>query len=758
MAFCFISCGKTDDTEIADTRIKVMLSYGEGVTVTGENPVLVEPGTPVTFSVTLDDGYVFTNLSRGIYDNGTVTVEGLYENTTVKLFAEKLDYSTYDEYRYYFNGEDADTTSVPSSTKVHGGDLVTVRANENYRIFLGWSFDGHTVDKSKMISTEREYTFRISPDVANSNNIVRIYANYVDSGVYYYHLNGGTYNTSTPNTEKNSYYSLSKVQNTVKVTMSGDYLEVFAAVPLFWDDNTFTCEGYVLKEYNTEPDGSGVGYSFGSRYLIETNDGATNVLYCIWEKADPTLFEYQSFSYPCPTTAARAPHWHEEGIKITAYLGNAQTVAIPEMIDGKYVTGIANGAFVGKGFRTLLLPKTIQSIDNGAFVGCSDMETLYFPDSIYSISNFAFDEDSMESFRNLYVNATMAPRHVSPYAVKLSRLFETRESNRIIVIAGSSVYQGLSSEYLGALLDKDYEVVNFGTTRTTHGLIYLEAMSAYAHEGDIVLYAPENSSYMFGETTLYWKTLRDMESFYNLYRHIDISNYTNVFAAFAEFNQQYRYKQNPSRYEKSYDMIIKDGRSVNEYGEYQKSDRTGLASKYIDSYHITLNNRVKSRFEAAWDDEAVQEATKDYNDPSNPTWASIDDTKFSKQVNYAILAAKQSGAAVYFSFCPVDADKVVPDARDAEWLKDYDALISSIYLFDGVLGESRDYVYAHEYFYDNAFHLNDIGRAYRTYRVYLDLAELLGISPVGFLSSGTDFEGCIFEGDDGIPEIEVPYL
>ena len=90
-AFCFISCGKTDDTEIADTRIKVMLSYGEGVTVTGENPVLVEPGTPVTFSVTLDDGYVFTNLSRGIYDNGTVTVEGLYENTTVKLFAEKLD-------------------------------------------------------------------------------------------------------------------------------------------------------------------------------------------------------------------------------------------------------------------------------------------------------------------------------------------------------------------------------------------------------------------------------------------------------------------------------------------------------------------------------------------------------------------------------------------------------------------------------------------------------------------------------------------
>ena len=205
--------------------------------------------------------------------------------------------------------------------------------------------------------------------------------------------------------------------------------------------------------------------------------------------------------------------------------------------------------------------------------------------------------------------------------------------------------------------------------------------------------------------------------------------------------------------------MIKEDRTINEYGEYQHKNRVGLSEKYIDSYHITLNNRVKSRFEAAWDDEDVQEATKDYGDPENITWASIDSPELMNNVNRVIAKAKTSGAGIYFSFCPVDADKVVPEAQNSEWMSAYDELIADIYDFDGVLGKCSDYVYAHEYFYDNAFHLNDIGRAYRTYRVYLDLAELLGIeSAAGFTECGTEFEGCIFEGTSGVPKIGVSYI
>ena len=680
------------------------------------------------------------------------------ESKVIKLYADDLGYSTSEEYRFYFNGEDGDTVSI-SSSKVFGGDVVTVSANETYKTFLGWSFGARTVNSAEMFSTDREYTFRISPNIANDDKIVRIYANYGESGVYYYDLNGGEYNTGTDNTKDNKYYVLSKMQEKIKVTMSGDYLDVFAAVPLFWDDGSFTRAGYVLKEYNTEPDGTGDGYSPGSRYLIERRDGVSNVLYCIWERAEEEYFSYKAFNYPCPTTAARATHWHEEGIMITYYSGNEKTVAVPEMIDGKYVTGIAKGAFSARSFDTLVLPRTIQRIEKNAFMNCPSLETVYLPDSIYDMSNESFDEASYTSLKNIYVGATMAPRNASAYSVKLSRLMETKDSNRVIVIAGSSVYQGLSSEYLGALLEGEYEVINFGTTRTTHGLLYLEAMSAFAHEGDIILYAPENSSYMLGERHLYWKTLRDMESFYNVYRYVDFSNYENIFSAFADYNQRERYTKNPTRFEASYDGIVKDGHSINEYGEYQRADRTGLASKYIDSYHITLNNRVKSRFEAAWDDEDVQEATKDYNDPENITWASIDSPELMNEVNRVIAKAKTSGAKIYFSFCPVDADKVVPEAQNTAWMRAYDALIADIYDFDGVLGKSSDYVFAHVYFYDNAFHLNDVGRAYRTYRVYLDLAELLGIEDVsGFTEFGTDFEGCIFEGTSGVPQTSVPYI
>jgi hypothetical protein len=76
------------------------------------------------------------------------------------------------------------------------------------------------------------------------------------------------------------------------------------------------------------------------------------------------------------------------------------------------------------------------------------------------------------------------------------------------------------------------------------------------------------------------------------------------------------------------------------------------------------------------------------------------------------------------------------------------------------MGSAVDYVYNHKYFYDCAFHVNDYGRAYRTYGLYLDIAEAIGLeAPNGFLSKGTDFDGCLFEeGSDGTPLVGVDFL
>ena len=69
------------------------------------------------------------------------------------------------------------------------------------------------------------------------------------------------------------------------------------------------------------------------------------------------------------------------------------------------------------------------------------------------------------------------------------------------------------------------------------------------------------------------------------------------------------------------------------------------------------------------------------------------------------------------------------------------------------MGSSIDYVYNHEYFYDCAFHLNDYGRTLRTYQLYTDLCEILGITEKkGITDVGRDFNGCLFEvGTTGAP-------
>ena len=749
----FASCDKPNEN---DGKIKVLLTYGSGVTVTSQNPVYINEGESASFDIKLDSTHVFEYASHGEYKDGKLTVSGLTRSTSVKFYTENLGYDTTEDYDFFFFGYDSDTTDTPHASTVKGGTKIRLLAADEYKIFLGWSLNERTTDKSRMISTERDFEFRISPDMANDANIVRVYSNYADAASYYYDANGGVVNSSTPNTVKTDYHNTHKQSDRLKVDMSGDYIELYGGtVPLFYDDNTFTREGYILVEYNTEPDGSGVAYSLGSRYLIDISAGELPVLYCIWRKAE-TLFEYVDFSYPLPSgvDSKRAPIWKNEGVMITSYLGDAESVAVPEMIDGKYVIGIKAGAFTNKSMTELALPKYIQRIEDGAFVGCDKLQTLYFPDDIYDLSDAMFDEATYSSFKNLYVNAVVPPRYAKTdsgaLSIKLARLLSNKSKNRIIVIAGSSTYQGLSSAYMEALLDGEYAVINFGTTRTTTGSIYLEAMGALAHEGDIVIYAPENSTYMMGETELYWKTLRDLECMYNFYRHIDISNYSRVFTAFREFNQGYRYKTNLSRYEDSYARITREGRTVNEYGEYQNPARVGLSDEYIDAYFITLNNRYKSKYEGQWDDEEAQLKNNDYTDPNNKTWESIDSERLSSEMNRVIAKAKSSGAKVYFSFCPVDKDKLVQGADSPQWLAAYDALFKSTYCFDGVIGHSGDYIFEHKYFYDNAFHLNDVGRSIRTYTLYVDICKTLGITDIkGYLSVGTDFEGCIFEAAFG---------
>lgn len=752
------SCGGSDAGGGEDKTYRVMVSLSEGVSIEGENPVEVLAGESAVFKVKVEEGYLYVSSDGAEYNDvtGELTVKNVKKNTNIDLIFKKVDYDLNAEYYYVFKpASPLDTTSV-SGGKIKAGTLINLVAGDNERVFVGWSYGYKISAGGEIISRKRECEFTAEPKYI-VNGSITVYANYLDTDTIYYDANGGVINYGTDNLSS-SYYSATVRSNTLTIKYTKDYLAYFECASSFYDDGTFTRDGYVLTEYNTRPDGKGQSYSLGSKVPIIT-DGNLTTLYCIWSAETPKSdFTYSDFTYNIPSgiTASKVPHWIEQGIIITGYTKDDKTVVIPETIDGKPVIAIASGAFRDKSLETLVMGRRMLTVSDGAFVGCSSITTVYYPDGIYSMNDAAFDEESYASFKNFYVNATTPPRFgssdVGALAVKLSRLLASERDNRVIVISGSSSLQGLGSEYLEALLGNGMKVINFGTTRTTHGAVYLEAMSALTHEGDVIIYAPENSSYMFGERELYWKLFRDLEGMNNIYRYVDFSNYNGMFSSMSELNQKYRFSMTPISYESicAHGELLQDDPTyktgtTNKYGDFLYSLRVGLAANYHDTYFATMNNRVKSRFEGdIYGDQQI--TNKDYTDLSNVTWASIDDEYFTEIMNHAINKAKSSGAKVYFGFCPVDEHSLVDGADSRVWLENYDKLIASIYEFDGLMGSSSDFIFDHSYFYDSAFHPNDYGRTHRTYRLYLAICKTLGISAVkGMRDEGVDFDGCLFE-------------
>lgn len=744
--------------------------YVDGATIEGASYVDVESGGTATFQVKLNEGYILSNLTDGCtYDakTGVLTVPDVTRNTIVTLNAIENVYtgSCY----YFFRGANGDTSTAPSESEVALGTTVTVSAGDTSRSFVGWSY----TRGGAIVSSARSYTFVLTPELLTESGDFYIYSNYRDSNIFYYNANGGTINEGTTNFKGNSFMKVEKTSNAeLKITMAAKYLDFCACATAFWNDGTFTRDGYVLKEFNTAADGSGEPYSPGSKVLQMAEGESKFTLYCIWEPYNVSDFTYDPYEMKNPVDAKKAPHWNEKGWIITGYKGDAKTVAIPDRIDGTPVIAVKAGAFVNKKVETLVLPHTMQGMQDGSISGCSSLTTLYYPNAIYYINNEVLDEASYTNLKNFIVYASMAPRYTTnngDFAIKLSRLMATQTDNRIVFVAGSSSYQGLATEYLQDLLDNEYVVVNFGTTRTTHGSLYLEGIQHYLHEGDIVIFAPENSTYMMGDTRLYWKTLRDMDGMNNLFRYVDISNYSNIFGAFRDLNRGTKgtayeqacpstYQRTPQNYEEVCTIT-----GMNKYGDDVKGAKNGYVNtsvtKYSDVYTITMNEYFKNTNEGRWENAGSQ---KDYTDET--FWTAVNTGSHKQQLQRVSAVVKATGARIYFGYCPIDGSSIIQESRTAQALAAYDKMMREEFGFDGTLGTAADFIFAREYFFDCAFHTNNYGRTWRTYYAYVAFCEMFG-KEVKYTNGdlGENYQGCLFEkGEDGkfltAPKFSVDYL
>ena len=84
------------------------------------------------------------------------------------------------------------------------------------------------------------------------------------------------------------------------------------------------------------------------------------------------------------------------GLTITGSEGRASALSIPETIDGKNVTIISDGAFIGKGLREVTIPDSVTVIGDGAF-SYNRLTTLTIGNNVTKIGRGAFTSNRLSS-------------------------------------------------------------------------------------------------------------------------------------------------------------------------------------------------------------------------------------------------------------------------------------------------------------------------------------------------------------------------
>ena len=91
----------------------------------------------------------------------------------------------------------------------------------------------------------------------------------------------------------------------------------------------------------------------------------------------------------------------EEGYMLYYYLGDAESITIPNSYQGKPVTKIDSGAFTyAENLKSITLPNSISELGDQAFYNNTKLEEIYIPDSVYEFGEGVFlDCKSLKSVR-----------------------------------------------------------------------------------------------------------------------------------------------------------------------------------------------------------------------------------------------------------------------------------------------------------------------------------------------------------------------
>ncbi|MBQ8401717.1 MAG: leucine-rich repeat protein, partial [Clostridia bacterium] len=342
------------------------------------------------------------------------------------------------------------------------------------------------------------------------------------------------------------------------------------------------------------------------------------------------------------------------------------------------------------GLTEVHITSSITTVEDGAFSDCPNLTAITMYDNLRQVSDASFAGSPVQTVR---LCAATSPRYIDSYIAfgkKFERLVTTADTERIIIVAGSSKYWGLDCDYMESLLDGRYSVVNYGTSVGMNIMFFLEAVSSYLTETDVLVYSPElygpNSWQTNGNTELPSATFQGIANSYNLLERVDASRYPGFFSSFAEFVAG-RLQMGEVRWDSYSD-------SIDQYGDYTKF-RTELNDP---EYYLGVMGDFR------FDENGVP-------------------PEYLPELNRVLDHAAESGAQILFSFPPYNKNAVADGYLNDTALDYYmDYIRENIHA--RLISDVRNYIHEGQYFDDSDYHLNAIGRPIHTEQLTKDLAAI----------------------------------
>lgn len=277
--------------------------------------------------------------------------------------------------------------------------------------------------------------------------------------------------------------------------------------------------------------------------------------------------------------------------------------------------------------------------------------------------------------------------YLGELADKYQRLRSFDGENKIVIIGGSSVAFGIKSPLIEDSLG--LPVVNFGLYGPLGTTIMMDLTRGHINRGDVVVLAPETdrqtmSMYFNGESM--WQAC---DSDLTMLLKVRPHNWGEMLGIFWQFGQR---KLTFYRYGKPQPDGVYDHSSFDEYGDI-----------------------VYTRAQHAEDDWYDTEVPVDLD-------TSIVEDEFIDYVNDYIAYCEKQGAAVYWSWPPMNALAI---QQDETGILAYATFIRER-IHCQIISNITDCIMDPVYFYDTNYHVTDLGAALHSARLIRDLNNFIG--------------------------------